>query len=527
MSYLTARNQTSQHAWLFLVICLSGLLLYYTTVAGLVAMWWEKGSAYSHGLLLAIIVAYFFIKQWNKDKSQMCLHPKIWMLPVVLSLSLLWMLAVVSQTEALEQLLLLLVLMSIILALLEYPRATPYISVVVLMIFTISMWTHVNVLLQTGTAIVSGEFLNLTGVTSVREGFFILIPAGTFIVDTSCSGLRYQLSGLTIALLYAYMERFSFRMTALYLLIAFVVVFFANVVRIYTVIMIGQFTNMRSPIIKDHNWLGWIIFGIFIFIFLYFSNRFLKGRGQVENNDHNSPAETKNFVTQKNWMYIAVIMLFTASGPLLAWYYAPPTQSLNANYKLELPGKMGSWKLTSMPEKNQVWKPDFETPDIVEAGRYTNADIKPARNVEYYLMIYAYQTQGHEAININNRVFDKKDWVLSASRKQVIQMDSGQRIEVNEYEIKGQRGNSRLVWMWYYVDSKNIANKFKTKIAGMIGLFRNRPAISVNIVSVPLPIEPETARATLTLFLNAGLQEMNTLSDKFKQYNSTKLMEIK
>jgi len=506
-------NKANSQAWVFLATCISGVLLFYPTLGDMLSMWWESGSAYSHGLLLMLIMVYFFIKQWNKDKSILSIRPKLWMLPVILSLSMLWMVSYLAQVQALEQLVLLMMLVSIIIALLGPARAVPYIYIVTLMIFTISSWSQINGFLQAATAVVTGSILDLTGFTSVREGYFILIPAGTFEVTGGCSGLNYQLAGLSISFLYAYLERFSLLKTVVYLLIASAVIFFANVVRIYIVILAGQFTQMKSPLIEDHLWLGWVVFSVFMGIFLYLSNR-MAGTSEQDESLIDSPSSDQvEIAPVSKWIYTAVVLALTASGPVLARYYAPPAEYRASLNKLELPLRLNDWMYSSIDAKDQGWKPDFDSPDVIEGGRYRDRAQYSTHPVDYYMIIYAYQKQGHEAININNRVYFERNWSLTKKRTLTVSLANNKSIAVNEFEIRGRHGTRRLVWMWYYVDGKNLANTYKTKITSLMSVFRRRPEISVNIISSPIRSEPEPAREAMTGFLNSGLQEINALFD--------------
>ncbi len=513
MSLSDNNHQSAAQAWLFLIACIIGLSFYYPTLADMAAMWWEESSAYSHGLLLVFVVAYFFTRQWFSERHRLSIQTKIWLLPPVLFLSLLWMLAYLAQVQALEQLVVLLVLGSLVVALLGPSRSVPYIYVIALMIFTISSWSQINDLLRFGTAILSGIVLELTGVTSVREGYFILVPAGTFEVTGGCSGLRYQLAGLSIAFIYAYMERMSLWMTFFYLLTAALVIFFANVVRIYIVILAGQFTQMKSSLVDDHLWLGWIVFGVFMSAFLYFSNRLIRPADRSAKDAESELAEPPVNTNGGKWGYTLLVLALVASGPLLAHYYTPSPNMQNLP-TLELPGKAGDWALTPLSANGQDWKPAFISPDITSGGRYTDSG-RHATAVDYYMMIYAYQTQGHEAVNVNNKVYDETSWVVTASRNQAVRLENDRSFVVREFEIRDRRGKTRLVWMWYYVNGENLSNKYKTKMAGLAGVFKKQPAISVNVLSVATGIEPGPARSILTDFLNHGLTGMNRLFDSW------------
>jgi len=511
----TNHKNVNIQAWVFLATCVFGMLLFYPTLADMFSMWWEAGSAYSHGLLLMLVVAYFFLKQWSKDKNILEIRPKIWMLPVIALFSMLWMVAYLAQVQALEQLVLLMILLSLIVALLGPAMAVPYLYIVALMIFTISSWSQINGFLQAATAVVTGSMLDLTGFTSVREGYFILIPAGTFEVTDGCSGLRYQLAGLSIAFLYAYLERFSLLKTLLYLIVAAVVIFFANVVRIYIVILAGQLTQMKSSLIDDHLWLGWVVFSVFMGLFLYFSNR-ITGASDSDDSVSREPSKDKDDASLvSKWIYTSVVLVLTASGPVLARYYAPTDLYREAKYKLELPARLNGWSFIPVPGHIQAWQPDFVSPDVITGGRYTDNDKYAAYPVDYYMIIYAYQTQGHEAININNRVYDESKWALIGSEKKTINLANNKIIVVNEFEIRSRNGADRLVWMWYYVDGNNLADKYKTKLASLVSVFRNRPEIGINIISVPMRSEPVLARETLLEFLNGSLREMNALLDNW------------
>ena len=108
--------------------------------------------------------------------------------------------------------------------------------------------------LQSITADMSVFLLHLSGVSVLRNGWYISIPAADFRVAEACSGINFLISTFTVSVFYAftYMEKTYKRITFIFL--GFAVPLLANGLRVYLIIMIAHWGNCllyTSPSPRD------------------------------------------------------------------------------------------------------------------------------------------------------------------------------------------------------------------------------------------------------------------------------------
>lgn len=129
-----------------------------------------------------------------------------------------------------------------------------------LIALAVPAWGVTIGILQYMAVIVVGTGVTLSGIEVLVQGFNITIPSGTFVVANGCSGLRYLLVGATMVVFYRFMY-FKHNISA-YKLLAFniVLAILTNWVRIAYLVYVGHVSEMRDPLMADHNMLGWYIF---------------------------------------------------------------------------------------------------------------------------------------------------------------------------------------------------------------------------------------------------------------------------
>ncbi|RLA03153.1 MAG: hypothetical protein DRQ54_11170, partial [Gammaproteobacteria bacterium] len=70
-------------------------------------------------------------------------------------------------------------------------------------LLALPVWDYSNFIFQLGSLKATELFLKFSPIPNYVEGFRIELASGAFMVDAGCSGLRYMVSALAIALLYA------------------------------------------------------------------------------------------------------------------------------------------------------------------------------------------------------------------------------------------------------------------------------------------------------------------------------------
>ena len=488
----------------FLLLVLAVVAAYSTTISSMFSVWWEDDSAYSHGLLLSFIAIYIFAKNWHGDKSSLSpgFHPVSFVLLLVCIP--LWVASHLMFVQSAEQFFFLAILFFLFPAILGFKSALKYLFPIILLLVAVPVWGAGVSVLQLLTTIASAFFLKLTGITSVRDGFFILVPAGTFEVEAACSGLRYQLAGLSISLLYAYMARMKILSGIFFLCCSVVVVFMANVTRIYIVVLVGEKTQMQSSLVADHLWLGWVIFAIYISLFLWAAEKIIPMKN-VDEKDQNSGEKTTPGDRAMSGGQTAslFLVLFTClSGPLVVSYFSLERYR-DDHMALDFPLHSDIWSevsdvLTFIPMQPRYQKANGELSKI-----YKNTQNRWVSYQQYY---YLFQEQGREAINALNQAYDERYW--KALRHSVVEIPGGvqgQAARVKETLLSDASGKKKLLWLWYRTNGKFVASEKSAKLENLRARLKGQPSIAVNIMSTDIRQDEEAARQVLGHFIDYTL----------------------
>lgn len=134
-------------------------------------------------------------------------------------------------------------------------------------IFAIPIWDLLNpFLVNLTSAAVSSAVEPLRLVVYIEENI-IEMPFGTLVIADSCSGLRYLIVGLAIAVYALKDSQLPFLTKVKMFALAAVLSVVANWLRVFALVLIAYYSDMKSSLVADHDGFGIIVFFI---IFLPF-----------------------------------------------------------------------------------------------------------------------------------------------------------------------------------------------------------------------------------------------------------------
>jgi exosortase A len=122
--------------------------------------------------------------------------------------------------------------------------------------------------LQMITAKISTTLTHWSGVPAEVDGINIYTPVGLFIVAEACSGVKFLVAMLTLAVLVCFTRFDSWKRRALFILASIIVPVLANGVRAWGTIYIAQFKGVEFAAGFDHIFYGWIFFAIVVAVLL-------------------------------------------------------------------------------------------------------------------------------------------------------------------------------------------------------------------------------------------------------------------
>lgn len=180
-------------------------------------------------------------------------------------------------------------MMAVILAsiLLTYRANWSIIFPALFLIFLIPGWGLLTPLLQKLSVSSVTLLMSFSGIPTFVDGNFVTIPAGVFEIADGCSGLRYLIVSLSISSLFVFLYIKNTKKAVMFFSMAILGALLTNWIRITALILIGEYTNMQSDLMTDHNTFGWYLYVPFLVLLFMWGNK-------LADSDRLSPAQTPN-----------------------------------------------------------------------------------------------------------------------------------------------------------------------------------------------------------------------------------------
>lgn len=494
------------------IVCLSlailAVILYQSTLLSIYDLWVTSVSnKYKHGLIVLGFSGYFFYRRWQRTGDTLSVQPSLIGLTLLICTSFVWYLAQVGNVLVLQQVLFIFILLFLLWAILGYPNMRRLAFPILLLLCAIPVLEvviHVG-WLQKATTVVVTELLETTGFTTYREDVLIYVPAGTFHVAEDCAGMRKLIVAVSIAVIYVGLNQFRWFTTLLYVALAAVFAFFINVLRIYIVVLAGQLTDMQHYFIRvEHNTLGWVLFGIFMFVFIFLSDRYISTRrgAKAEQSKTQAAVAASSDAHMASGQLsarvgIAMALVGMTVGPALAHFtYRGEVPS---EIVLTIPSQIDEWQFQQSRAEN--YRPRINSPDAVNEGCYGDTEGKAVCS---YIGYFWNEEQGKELVSELNRVFDGKQW-KAVKATQHYTVDINPSLEVRETLVQSATGKEKLVWHWYYLAGTRTSSSGWAKVLGIWAELTGQRGAAVFVVSTDNKEKLNESRARLQQFLSQTL----------------------
>ena len=243
--------------WPLILMIIVPLALWPSTVA-LLEKWLEQGR-YSHGPLIAAMAAYAIYVTTRRPRSYQTRPSIMGFVALGLALSV-WILFRVGDIQTAHVSLLPIVLLCGVYATAGYREALRLAVPIGLLVFGMPIWEPIATILQYVSVHVVGTSLRVFGLPVAIDGVLVMIPAGTFAIESGCSGIAYFMVALSIAVFLCVIERQRIQRSLAIVLCFGITAALSNWIRILTIIVAGQVTEMRSSLVSDHYAFGWLLF---------------------------------------------------------------------------------------------------------------------------------------------------------------------------------------------------------------------------------------------------------------------------
>lgn len=477
-------------------------LVFLDTLTRMVGMW-ESSNTYTHCFVVAPVCLYLV---WINRAEFMRYQPTLFypaLLATVMAL-LLWVVARLGKVDAVEYIATVAILVCSVSTFLGRDVLRVLAFPLLFLFFLVPIGDELVPTLQVITAKAAVALLGLTNIPVFFEGLFISIPAGKFVVAEACSGIRFLISTIFLGFVCASLFFNAYPKRILFILFAIVLPVVANILRVFGIILIGHFIDMKYAAGADHLVYGWFFF-LLITVVMILIGLYLR--------DDKDPAVPElpgeSAVVDAQWFGWPQS---TWSMPLLAAIV------------------LGSVAAQQFPNR------DFYLPEQVfaEAGpvglvgsgsAFINKEVDTfdrrsmtfrEQTGTYAVQMEAFSGAGErsELISWHNRLYDPDIW-SERSRNQHLVEHNGETFNVVVLDLIARGGGQKSLLYWYRVPGYSGDNRVLVKVLQTLNVLigRGRYGVLVQLTVDPSinSLQPVDQPALLTDWLDQHYAELDEI----------------
>ena len=454
----------------YFLSCLGTLLLvaccYNETALSFETRWNTRHEAYSHGYLLLLVCIAMGVRKWRL----LAALPKqpYWpaLLPLIV-LSLLWLMGRIANVLIIQQAALPAIIFFTLKALLGCPTARHLRFSFALFYAAVPVWDMFNPWLQLLTVKVCTLGLRFMGIPAFIESTQITIPTGTFQVAGGCSGLNYLLMIGIIAAVYGHLYYNRVRYKILLLCVALFFGLLCNWIRVFSLVIAGYTSEMQSPLINDHEMLGWFVFALCLIPFLFIALRI----ETLQSERYPSPGKTRpqRIVTASWTLAAAAISLAANIGPL--WL----TTAITPGSVASIAQALVQQQTTLVPFAG---KPEWQ-PCYLNSDEYTILH-EPRVNppMQIHLVTYLTQEQGKELVQWDNTIVNEERWQLLSEHS--VEDGEGNSLRLASIQSKTSANQQRAeVLYWFAIGDHFTSSDLAAKFYQVLAFLKSQKSASL------------------------------------------------
>ncbi|MGH8227119.1 MAG: exosortase [Steroidobacteraceae bacterium] len=430
-------------------------IIYWPSAVALDGIWrGSSGNAYTHGYLV-LAASLWLIARDRERLRAASVSPAGWAWVLVVVLSAIWLWSWRAAIQTLHVLLLPLILLTALVAALGWGIGRKCLFPVGFLFFAIPIWDPINHSLQTASAKITALLIWLSGMPVFLQGDLIRLPGGTIEIAQACAGLNGVVIGLTVAALYGEIARDRLRRRIAWLAFMSALALIVNGLRIFIVTVAAYETDMRSPLVAHHIWLGWVLFAIAVVVFLTIAGRLAgiwdRGRAPEAGTTPASgglPQRAETRLSPIGVRVARVVVALACLGLLPALSYGMDLVGSEGQSGLviEWPEAPAGWR-GPMPDTVSEWSPRFVDASAESLRLYVDSYAKP---IEVFAVAYRTQTQDAKLLGYRNDLLGSAK-PLQAQSQRIADSPAGHWRETVAVDATGARS---LIWWRYRIGDR-------------------------------------------------------------------------
>lgn len=481
-----SRHVSPMLAWALIVAAWAALLFVFRPYVEMVLVAWETLPSHAHGYIVLLVVAYLLWTKRQHLAASVC-RPSWKGFTALVLLSVVAMAGELASVAAVVQFALVFLIAATVWAVGGDQMARASVGPLSFLLFAVPFGQEALPVLMNWTADATVVALRYSGVPVFQEGRNFVIPSGRWSVIEACGGIRYLLSSIFIGAVYAYLTYTRTSKRVLFMVWSVVMPLLANWLRAYVIVMVAHWTNNEWGLGVSHLALGWIIFGIAVFVGFAVGTRW---RDPL-------PAEPGG-VAPAGGSSLAVALAATVLAAAIPPGVVEAGQAFAARSTSTDEPRLRFDSLADLERDDspaEGIRPSFPGARAVHQARYKT---KGGDTVDVFVAYFRNQVQGAELVNVGNKVEPTHDWSWSTSRK--VRRDSGSVPDVRlEGYVKG--GRHAAVYEVYWVNDTTTTSdalaKLHEAISRLLGRGDDSAAIILTMYS---PEDLESAQGKTEAF---------------------------
>ena len=337
----------------------------------------------------------------------------------------------------------------------------------------------------------------LIGLQVFVQGNEVMIPAGSFSILDACSGLRYVVAAIVVALLAGELANLSRRSRMGLLIGTVLAAIFLNHLRIVTIICVGYYQGLHHPLMQDHAIVGEIYFAVFVLAPTVLIARMFGNVDGERSKVHRNRGASSAPSTQ--WPMLSAALL-TAVVPLAA--RAWDSMRLDGvSVAIALPEAIAGETVLAEP---LPWNTRFNGAALERSARYLAAD---GTEVRVYVASFLAENDRQELIGQESGLADVSTNLGFA--------ETGVPTPsvVDARQITDRTGRLWRTWSWYQIGDQVVADRRSGKLQKLKAWFRGASPASVMAIAAPCTATcEETATAMKSFLSGRGVELVHSVT---------------
>lgn len=430
-------------------------VLFASALSSAVSVWWSSAT-FNHCFLVLPFASYFI---WQQRAALLAQSPAPSLLGsmAVLGCVLLVLVGRAAHIEVIQHIGVFALLPSMLWSVFGWNIVRQIWFPLLFMLFAIPIGEELVPTLQNVTADISLFFLRLIDIPIFRDGLYIMVPNGSFVVAEACSGISFFIACIMLGTAYAYMNFISRLRALLFVAFAVVLPIIANGIRVFGIIYIGHSTNMEYAVGADHLIYGGVFFAVIVVLLLVVGWLVSDGHRVWHNNIETiHPAWHGYLNSYRGVIAFLPLLLAALVLALISMQASKNTFELDSD---------NITRVETVTNDTAPLAPQFKAAD----SHYLGTDQLTGALI--YQAIYQTNRPGKELIYWSNRLYDVDAWSINGNFSYTVEGMG----DVAILNLVSTTQPARLLAYWYTVPGINTPNKYFAKLQQAFNVLTLRP----------------------------------------------------